>query len=488
MIVKSIYRLAIIAVMMLSSANLSACGAKNEPPTAPTPEGLFEIDPLFREYYRDMGGEARLGPAISLRLDQDGSQCQFTTNALMCYNPLATDKNRFYLADIGNKLNLHDKPEATKPAPGARVVNGFTIYPDFVTLYDLLDKNQLIGNPISQVRYNYDQQRVEQYFEKAGLYHQFDEQPGVAHLLPYGAYVCAEGCLYDKSLPPKFIPIKSEIDTPFAAGLERMGGLTIFGRPLSQPYQAKDGNLEQVYENVVLFAPANNPAAVKLRPIALLLGMSTTPPGPKIFDIQQNMVFYPIKGVLGYHVPVAFDQFIARHGGISVSGQPVSEAMLYQGNPNPRQCFENYCLDYNVQAPESSKVTLTPLGARFLNKLSPQLAELSPYSPDNILIEISEASPQITSKDAQMISAVIMQKKELQPIPNMEASLELNLPDGNSQTYKMPPTGADGRTSQIIPPLISLPNGSLIAYRVCLNIPTENALCMRDSYLIWNPK
>jgi hypothetical protein len=475
-------------VLVMMAFWLSAC--ENQPALSPTPTipGAYDIDPLFREYYRNLGGEDLLGPAISQLIDQNNSQCQYTTNALMCYNPLATNSDRFYLASLGQKLGIHDDPSTVPPTPSTRLIDGYGIYPDFINLYDSLDKLGSAGLPLSQVRYNYDQQRVEQYFEKVGFYHRFDDAQGITRLLPYGAYVCGEGCSYSIAPNDAFIPQRQEISSPFAASLERMGGLQVFGRPLTEPYTAPDGNLEQVYENVVMYSAPDDPSTLHLRNLPILLGMTTTPPGPKVYGLKENMVFYPVNDDLGYHVPVMFDHFIAEHGGMEISGEPIAEPMMVKGENVARQCFENYCLDYDPNATEDLKTRMAPIGVLYLNKANPSIISRFPFAPDNVQLSVSEDSPQITSKDTESFSLSVLQKKGGLPMPNIAANVKINLPDGSTQNLYMPPTDADGKTSLTIPAMPNLANGSLVAYEICLDVPVDNPPCVSDSYLIWNLK
>ncbi|MDR3577693.1 MAG: hypothetical protein P4L50_27825 [Anaerolineaceae bacterium] len=475
-------------VLVMMAFWLSACEASPALSPTPTISGTFDVDPLFKEYYRNLGGQDLLGPAISELIDQNNLQCQYTTNALMCYNALATDSDRFYLASLGQKLGVHDDPNAVPPTPDTRIVNGYGIYPDFASLYDTLDKSGSIGKPLSQVRYNYDQQRVEQYFEKVGFYHRFDDPSGTTRLLPYGAYVCGEDCAYTIAPTDAFIPQRQEISSPFAASLERMGGLQVFGRPLTEPYKAPDGSLEQVYENVVMYTTADDPATLHLRQLPILLDMTTTPPGPKIYGLKENMVFYPVQGDLGYHVPVMFDHFIAEHGGMEISGQPIADPMMVKGQNVARQCFENYCLDYDPNATADLRTRMAPIGMQYLNKANPATISRVPFAPDNVQLAVDEDSPQITSNDPQTIALTVLQKNGGLPMPDISANVKINLPDGSNQNMSMPPTGADGKTSLTIPAMPNLANGSLVAYEICLNVPVDNPPCISDSYLIWNIK
>jgi hypothetical protein len=71
------------------------------------------------------------------------------------------------------------------------------------------------------------------------------------------------------------------------------------------------------------------------------------------------------------------------------------------------------------------------------------------------------------------------------PLMNREPELTLSLPDNSQYTYHFPPTGENGQTSLELAP-VEAPNGSLIAYEVCLSVLSGAELCVMDNYLVWN--
>ena len=108
---------------------------------------------------------------------------------------------------------------------------------------------------------------------------------------------------------------------------------------------------------------------MQLRKLPGMVGFQHMEPGLKKFDIKDNMIFYTTDGDqgLGFHVPVVFDEFIMHHGGTKVCGAPISDPTLYDGLSVPRQCFENFCLDYYRDAEADQKVKIAPLGSQYLN-------------------------------------------------------------------------------------------------------------------------
>ena len=153
-------------------------------------------------------------------------------------------------------------------------------------------------------------------------------------------------------------------DQPFAGSVERLGGPAVFGIPLSKPRLASDGRLEQVYANAVFYAPRDHPEQVRLRPLPGLLGYPKQVLATEVYS--DRYVFYEIEDGLGHNVSAAVDQFIALHGGRDLSGQPVTEEFRQPDDKQYRQCFENYCVLYNPDAPEKEQVRLAPLGVEYL--------------------------------------------------------------------------------------------------------------------------
>ena len=140
-----------------------------------------------------------------------------------------------------------------------------------------------------------------------------------------------------------------------------------------------------------------------------MLGMITVPPGEEKYGLEDNVRFYytDTENDLGYHVPILFDQFIAQHGGDEISGDPIADLMRYREDDTNRQCYQNYCLEYHQEAPDSLKIRLTPLGIRYKNMLEEQ--GRSPFSDE--------------APEAQQ-----------QPAPNSsEQNNEMPIPDSDNQ-------------------------------------------------------
>lgn len=451
------------------------------------PPGEVDVDPTFTDFYNTLNGSEELGPAISPKFPYKNMECQYTQAVLMCYDPSATSIDQYSLYALGTALGLRDTPLTTAASTTDRIVDGYILFSDFVPLYDRLYGARYLGRPLTQARTNMTLGRIEQYFENAAFYRSFSDPPGEVHLMAYGSNGCSTSCTYQ---PPAISVVDlqhSSYPQPFMNTLTAMNGVPDFGEPLTPAYIASDGNLEQTYRNVVIYAPVNQPDAAKLRPIAVAMNFPVAAPGSQQYNENNGVIFYPVQGNLGYHVPLVFRDFIERHGNFSVSGKPLADTSQVNSTTY-RQCFENYCLDYITSGDDADSVSMEPLGQEYLTYTPP--AQAAPpqfvFSQKSVVIQLSEELPRIKSDAVQQINMTLWNAETQQPIPNMEAQLILEYPDGSQYTGHFPPTASNGFSSVMVPARPSTPNGSVIPYMVCLNVPAAEPICQSASYLIWN--
>ena len=474
---RSSRRQTILLIVVLLT--LTACNSAFNPGPTPTPFGAYQLSPNFRSLYEQLGGQPVLGQAISPLFTHNDSTCQYTEKVLFCYNPTAKGVDRVSTVALGILLKL--------PATGEQ----YPIYEGFKATYDRLFEEIYVGKPLSGVRYNKEKRRIEQYFEKMGFYQLIDDPRGTVRLLAYGTYACGIYCDYEKKGDDAIIgPVWSE-DVSGLQSLERLGGIPVFGSPLSRPYRAPDGNTEQLFENALIYVPNDNPTTVQLRPLAKNLHVRLEAPTPQgsSSNQAQGTVFYPVGEGVGYAVPVVFDEFIAAHGGKEISGEPTSA--VYRATVNevvmPGQCFENYCLYYNVNAAAGSQVGLMSLGYQYKVKID-QKNWAFEFSPKTTLLKLSELKQQISASEQQVVQVKVIQAKDLLPISGVGGVLVVGLPDGSKPAYEVPPTDLKGSASVTLPPVKNAANGTMIPYVVCLNVPSTTKICAGDSFLIWNVK
>jgi hypothetical protein len=269
-----------------------------------------------------------------------------------------------------------------------------------------------------------------------------------------------------------------------------MGGVensTAFGSPLTQPYIANDGLLEQVYTSIIIFSPPGNTQDISLRPLPALLGIQASEPGAQQRGNRDGVIFYAVKGSLGFHVPLAVDEFIASHGGTRLSGDPITEC-VETTEGICRQCFLNYCLFYQSSAPPAQQVTLAPLGLQYLDLMQTGGQQQAPLTltPGTVIIEISELHERISRQAQQQIDVKLSARQDNTPLAGIDVVVTAYLPDGTSFSTQPYTTGSNGTISAIIPPSEDIANGSLVVYDVCLQNASIQPVCKQGSYLVFD--
>lgn len=441
-----------------------------------TPEPQSTIDTRFSQFYDLQGGESVLGKAIAPVFSDGTSQMQYTSNALLIYNENLPSGERFNFEKLGV---LFDQQDPRLPVPeqqGIRYINGHVVYAEFVPLFEQLGGVRFVGNPLTEVRLNTEANRYEQYFEKMGFYRNLAEPENEVHLLPYGLIACRKshpelGCKSD-GLNDAMINPNSYLPQPFMSTVKRLGE-TFTGAPLSQPYLSADNRLEQIYENIVLSMDPNNFRDIGLRDLPVRIGLSAEPLVAPLGDPLMVFVQLDAVGNLGHNVPNAFLKFIATHGGPDLSGPPTSE--LYEINGIRRQCFTNYCLDYDPQAPAGANIRLAPLGYEY--------GRLMEFIPAQFNLRVWEIEPIIAPGKAQAIGVMVYNITPNQPVANLEPTLELTLPEGEKQKLVFPPTTANG-TAYLNIPLAEIKSGATITYEVCASQPGSTPICVKDAWLV----
>lgn len=474
-------------VVMLFSALVVACGDPRAGTTAlgdpaissSAGEGTYPVDPIFEQFYGYLGGVDMLGPAISPLQEVGALRQQYVEAGLMIYDPQATPSDRFRLAPLGKGIHV---PEPDVPEPDStqgRYVAGHVIDPGFISLYESLGGARFVGRPITDVRHNPAKMRIEQYFENLGFYRLVDEPPGSAHLLAYGVLACDRNCRY--SAPLEGIPERrSPLPEPFASK-ESTLGLSFLGLTLSEPYEAPDGKLEIIFENIVMAADPSDPSSVIARPIVPLVGIE--PQAMRECQPDRLAVCLPGESGRGHMVPLFFEEYIQRHGGWDLFGMPITEVFPLDDSVY-RQCFTNVCLDFDLNDNQGQRLNPVPLGVTYKDLFYDRLRQgqfEEDFQDTHVLIQEKQAM--VASGQPQDIR-VTLTEDEI-PLVNREPILKLTLPDNHVETYHFPPTDEDGHTTLVIPP-VEAPNGTLIPYEVCLMGIYGKTFCVGENYLIWN--
>lgn len=454
---------------------LGACSSAGQSDSLANPSPYL-IEPVFQEFYSFLGGQQTLGVALTPVIIEGNVQKQYVDSALMLYNPELPASEQYALAPLGELLGVWDQPVASADLPGALVVDGYIVYEGFVPLYEQLGGRRYVGRPLTGVRYAAEQNRVEQYFQNLGFFLDLDD-PAEVRLMAYGQLACGEICDAPAGNPSAIIQIELPYTEPFISTVSRLGDGFV-GRRLAGPFQAADGSLEVIYENLVLFANPDQSQTAAARPILALMGFTPDPLTTRLDN--PNIMFYGIDGEFGYNVPIFFSDFISKHGGFELIGQPIAEITM-QADGSGTQCFANACLRYISGA----GVSPLPMGAEYKALVYDQPLIQPVAAAGEIRIRVWEDHSQISSSEEQVIHASLFAGTQL--LAGLQPYLEISLPSGSTSIYQFPPSDVGGQTQLALPP-INGQNGTLVPYKVCLEGFGATAVCATESYMIWgNP-
>jgi hypothetical protein len=438
--------------------------------------GTYSVDPLFSDFYLAMGGEKILGPVISPVSLVDGQTRQFVETGLIVFDPRAPQSERFSLAPLGLDLGVDEGVKNQADENEGRVINGHYVIADFLEFYEQLGGARFVGKPITEAQYNASKGRVEQYFENLGFYKL--ESENKIRLMPYGAFACNKNCRQKE--PSNSIPARQPIlPKPFLEKTLELG-LPFVGKPLTGLHIATDGNQEVIFENLVLFADVDTPNQVVVRPIsadARKTAQELT--SPHNSDLT---LFVEIRDGLGHNVPKYFIEYLDQFGGLEVTGTPISEVF----SPEEGiywQCFSNLCLQFNLNVEGEQRLRPVPLGVEYKTLNYDQARDYTANkSFENLDIKSWEKGTFVSSSDYQEIFVALYEDGK--PLKNCEPILIVTMPDGSQHKGYFQPSDEAGQTSIKLQP-IDAPNGTLIAYRICLTGVSDELLCVGDNYLIW---
>jgi hypothetical protein len=468
--------------LLLGAGLMSSCMGKTPEP-APTEQQ--SVAPEFRAMYDYLGGEEYLRDAISPLITEGETLVQYTEVAKMVFDQAKGVKNKFRLAPLGIELGFVEPPLNPSSPSGETECQGHSVAPMFLELYEKLGR-EFVGCPITELHFNLTRNRYEQYFENLGFYH-INGVEGV-HVLDLGWMACGEICPPEPVTPvDAIVEFRYPIHPLFKDFVDRLG-IDLTGFALSEADLASDGRFEQIVENVVLVADSpNSIKSVSLRPLSEEFHLPKDE--PKKASGNPGVYFYPTEGELGYEIPTVFWEFILKHGGIALTGAPITQTD--SSGSMFAQCFENLCLKYNKDLTSVGRVSLEPLGyvykAMFKQEEIPQKTEEIPApTPKQLLsMRVWMSMSSIRSDQQQEVGVSVYENGT--PKPDVKPILIMPMPDGSKLNYVLPATGTDGKTGVSLPP-IPAANGTLINFDVCLEAVSNELFCVGQSFVIWgNP-
>ena len=541
----------VVLLAILSSACNLPAGRKTTPqsPTQPDTSLVdgYPIDPIFQGLYDFLGGEALAGPVIAPLVESGDLKTQYIQAGQLVYDPQAPESDRFQLESLGRMFGIAEPAVPDPGIQGMRYLNGHIILSEFVPMYEKLGGARFVGRPLTEGRHNPERQRIEQYFENLGFYRLENEQPGTVHLMAYGAMACLQDCRVQP--PMASIPSqKAYLPPPFAKVASRLG-LDFTGLTLSSPQLNEIGEMEVIFENLVLVMDMEGdlqetsdillfhfwlpkilanvqdgkkseislrlwlPVTVKitagdhlmaeiellnplwlpmvwrgkeeglgelhLKPIVQMLGYEPQP--PVLRNDNPLMVFYKTDGELGHHVPLLFDEYLKRFGGIPVVGNPITE-VFHLDDDVYRQCFTNLCLDFEPSG--DRQLRPAPLGLEYHQQYYSEPGPGPKWEEQgNLRLTVEEEKTFVAQDETQEIQVLVTENDV--PLANREPVLTITLPDGTQQMFRMKPTDELGMSKYRLPP-IQAKNATLIPYKVCLTILQGEQLCVEDNYPVWD--
>lgn len=451
-------------------------------------EPEFQIAPQFREFYKQLGGESRMGMAISPAFAHNGFFYQYTLNGLLVYSDRASGYERLALASLGIEMGFTPLQETINK--DIRKME-YPILEEFIPLYEEMGGIEVVGRALTPPRFNPTRQRFEQYFEKLGFFRLVSASPGSVNLLAYGAWKCASRCK-DFPIENSGVILPSEMDKRFIHHVNNLG-ISLTGYPVTPAYQTKDGLLEQVFDNMILGFDKNKPDILLIQPLVSRLGILADP--LKSPSDVKDMIFISVIEGRGYHVPIIFLNFIERHGGINISGLPMSEYKMVQDRLY-RQCFVNLCLEDDHRIDGILRIHPSPLGYNYAQVLQqedsiyPQTPDLVTKTPEanlvmdpstQVTIQVWEMHPWVSSQTHQEIELRVSINGK--PIQGVKPYINIVLPNRKTVRQEMPFTNSEGRSSIRLNP-IKVPSGTLIPYQVCVPFSDEASFCSKGDFLI----
>lgn len=452
--------------MLMAATTMMVAGcASPVPARSPLADGPHRVASPLEAFWSANGGLGTFGPPLEEARVEGSLLRQTFLNAEMILDPSLPESSRVYLAPLGLQLGLAEPPVAPTGGSETRYIQdtGHFLYPGFALFYDRMDGSRLAGPPIGEVRFR--DGWVVQPFRNLGLIRAESAPPSEVRWLSYG--LAARPDLTPQvARESAFLPPGLHA-RPFAAMIDRLGGESVIGPPLTDPFLSADGSLEQVYERAVLFSPLESPAQVRLRALGSALG----PADPAVLDAAEGFDLYAPQ--TGHNIAWAFAAFYTAHGGASTLGLPLEEAVLTGGVL--RQRYESVVLEYHFDLPPLLAVQLAPLGAGYLLQLPAQpmggpaaeatsLLPSTPFSLEPAYRVTTLATFPVLRVGATQEITVTVASTEGDPVGGVVPLVVIHT--ARADIYPaFPPTDASG-ISRLALPLADIQPGEIVNFEV----------------------
>jgi hypothetical protein len=222
--------------------------------------------------------------------------------------------------------------------------------------------------------------------------------------------------------------------------------LLLFGYPITDEFTDTLTGQRVQYFQKARFDLSADGQSVQLAALGELLYSANAPLAPVANDSAACRVF----PTTGYGVCYAFLQFYDAHKGGRFLGDPISAVEIRDGRYV--QYFRHARLEWQPEQPTGQRVVVTDLGRIYFDAMVGNSQLLRPVPPDNIIAELLEprarafVANSLLPANSRQTVYVIVQDPYLRPVVNATVSVNLLLPDGRTQTYRLPNTNSDGIT------------------------------------------
>ncbi len=415
---------------------------------------------------------------------------------MLVYDPSSIDAGMVRFWPVGRELQVEEPPIQTPlvTEEGALFINGHYLSPDFANFFTQIGGLPVAGQPLTERHFNPLYQRYEQFFENVGFYQLINTQEGEVRLLSYGSWMCRDNCSPGPD-EAALLDIANPVSEPYLSMVNKLGR-DLSGYPINCVIEPQDPTMPEVkvFKNLVLTTDPNSQDSVKLLPIPEIIGIQKEEPSPQKSEDQAVFIPTTVEGE-GFNVPVPLLEYIDRHGGLGISGLPITHFQKY--GEGFRQCFQYLCLTHQPDSVPWQQTQPEALGYFYI-RLHPECKkpkvtllggtdpEVSTGKLSDIKVKTWEEHPYLSPGFAQTI-LVALKDKVNRPLAGYDVELIVEVPDNNRNIYlNFPPTDASGQAKVEVPVLV-LPSGTLIPYQVCIGSGDEK-ICQEDDYVIWeNP-
>lgn len=462
---------------LIFSVGLAACATPLEtsPPRSNLRPGEFPVAPAFEKFYEVHGGVEVIGPAISPELDENGLRVQYFLNGRLEYHPANPAGLEVLLSPLGlTTLGASEPPVPPPPLDSKSryfAATGHFLYAEFEPFFDRIGGIEFIGYPISEVRV--ESGRVIQYFERGAILRPESSSTwrnirlAALGFIAYPAQPAQglSGFMY--ATPPA--PVSRQ---PFRPYLDLYIGGDIVGPPLTNPVPLRDGTMEQVYRNAILYSEPGAPGGVRLRPLGRQFHPALDPPVPPLNTPGSR--YFP---ATGHNVTHVFGEAFRTFGGLTVFGNPLNEEHL-EGNMLV-QDFENARMEWRFGVPNEAAFQLTNYGEQALALPAP--TPIPTVNANLLMTPRTRAEyPALDFGFAQTIYLRVVDSAG-QPVAGAGSVLAVRPTRGGFITT-MPPTDTDGRT-QFTFGLPDTQPGDFVLYEIAITAPDRPPAYLEDSFI-----